>query len=234
MQGTSVLAMVRGRCCQVALGVVLAMVVSLFVSGTAEATVTHTFSGASSDETDPDDLTAAVNFTAGTNLEIDISNLSLFSIAQLYFNANGTIGSLAFDSGSSPNANWSITQGPSNNTKADGFGTFEWLIDFGSGSDRLLGGTTNLILDMATSASAEAIETAIKTTLSVPPPPDNLAFAALKFEAGPGGDSAFGSTVGDGDSSGNPIPEPSTLMLFIIGIFGVVGYAWRRRKPLTR
>ena len=32
------------------------------------------------------------------------------------------------------------------------------------------------------------------------------------------------------DKGGEPIPEPSTLVLFVVGILGVLGYGWRRRR----
>jgi hypothetical protein len=159
-------------------------------AGSQADVITH-FSEFSSDATDDADLTASAQFsTSGSNLGITINNMSSFSIAQLFFNSDSAVSALSFDPLSSPNPAWSIAgAGASQGLGADGFGRYNWLIDFGSGGSRLGAGITNLSLGM-TGVTSEAT---IATKFSVIPPGDVPAVAATKFEAGPGGDSAFGS-----------------------------------------
>jgi hypothetical protein len=162
----------------------------LFVPGDSRADVITHFSQFSSDTTSPEDLTASVQYSiSGSDLDITINNPSNYKIGQLYFNADSALSELSFDMSSYPNPAWSITGGASQTQGADGFGRYNWLIDFGSGANRLGPGVTNLSLNMFGDTS----EGTIATKLSTVPPGSIQAISAMKFEAGPEGDSAFGS-----------------------------------------
>ena len=196
----------------------LALAVCLVGPCPAEASTILQFSDFSSDETLPGDLTARVTFeVTGTQLQITIDNQSDYQIAQLYFNTHTELTGLDFST--SPNPDWTISgSGEFQDEKVGGFGSFNWLIDFGSGDSRLeAGDTTNLILDMA-GDDFSSIESSISNTLSTIPPGDIRVYAAIKFEAGPEDDSAFGAVV----------PLPGTCLLLASGLLGLV--AIKRRK----
>ena len=189
----------------------LALAVCLFGPCPAEASTTLQFSDFSSDETPPGDLTAIVTFTVDdSKLIIEINNTSAYHIAQLYFNTDESLTDLDFST--SPNPDWTISgSGASQEERADGFGLFNWLIDFGSGDSRLDAEITTLALNMPGNTS----ESIIGNKFSVIPPGDRPAIAAMKFEAGPNGDSAFGAT-------NTVVPLPSTCLLLASGLLGLV------------
>ena len=196
------------------LGALLTAVV-LFPLATVNATQILEFSDYSSDETPVEQLTASVEFTVSwPQLLIDLNNTSDFSIAQLYFNSDSDLTGLAFNG--TVDSAWSISgSGASQNQNANGFGNYNWLIDFGSGDSRLSSGVTSLILLDMTGTTNEGT---ISSKLSTIPPGHTQAFAAMKFESGPGDDSAYGASI----------PDP--VAVFLLGSASLIGFAGARRK----
>jgi hypothetical protein len=193
---------------------------ALLLCATAEGTAILGFSDYSSDETSPSDLDANVQFTVtGSQLIIDIDNQSDFQISQLYFNSDIDLTGLDFAAGSGANSKWKTQGGGDKQGKsADGFGKYNWLIDFGNDANRLPPGTTQLVLDM----TGTTTEATIITKLSQIPPGDIQALAAIKFEAGPNADSAFGATI-------TLVPEPTTFIVLGVGLL-LLGLFYRKRQ----
>jgi hypothetical protein len=203
-------------------------------AGSSRASVVLNFSQLSSDETPASALKATATFTvSGSQLLIDINNQSAYDIAQLYFNTDTALTDLSFATAVNPQ--WSIDgTGTSQSLGADGMGSFNYVIDFGSGADRLdPGSTTQLVLDM----TGTTTEATIGSKLSVNPPGDRTALGVIKFESGPKGDSAFGGST----SSPPPpppvheVPAPATLVFAALSCgIGSLSYAMRslrqRRK----
>lgn len=189
---------------------------ALFPLATVNATQILEFSDFSSEETIlASELSAQVKFTvSGEQLLIELDNTSDFSIAQLYFNSDSGLTGLNF--AESYNSNWSISgTGDSQDQNANGFGNYNWLIEFGSGDSRLSSGvTTNLRLNMTGTTS----EGTIGSKLSGIPSGHTQAIATIKFEAGPDDDSAYGASI----------PDP--VAVFLLGSACLIGFAGARRK----
>ncbi len=60
-----------------------------------------------------------------------------------------------------------------------------------------------------------------------PVPQDYLAIGFSDF----GIDFNTGTTVGPGASPSTVVPEPGSLLVFGVGLLGVLSYRWKRRKP---
>ena len=202
----------------------LLLAICLMPCGTAQAGVTLRFSDFSSDSTPVSALRAEVDFTvAGSQLRIAIRNSSQYKIAKLFFNSDPTLSGLAF--AGSVNPAWSISgTGLSQTMNANGFGNYNWLVDFGTGHNRLeAGSTTEIVLNMTGTTS----EATIATKLSSIPPGHDRAISVLKFEAGPGDDSAYGASI-------SAVPEPATASLALSGLAASVFvglYRLRRTRP---
>lgn len=181
----------------------------------ARASVILDFSDFSSDETPVSALDAFVQFSVSAGqLFVGINNTSSYSIAQLYFNTDTTLTGLAFNASGATNSAWSVTgTGASQTLGADGMGRYNWLINFGSGSNRLASGSLmNLVFDMTGTTS----EATIGSKLSINPPGKVMALAVIKFEAGPNDDSAFGGTTT------TRVPEPSSALLLGAGLVALI------------
>lgn len=220
--------MTKMRFWQVTFSAVLALLVGSFAVDTGEASVILGFSEFSSEpDISASELTADATLTvAGPLLVVEINNRSEYLIAQFYFNTDSDLTGLELVGG---HDDWTVSgSGASQDIDADGFGKYNWLIDFGSGGGensepRLSSGITGLILNMTGTTS----EGTIGSKLSIIPPGDTPAVAAMKFEANPSDESAYGT------SGAQPIPEPGTLLLLGSGLVGLVGYGklrFRRKK----
>lgn len=200
---------------------------TLFAHSTAKAGVTLQYSQFSSDSTPASVLTATATFTvSGSQLTIAINNTSQYLIADLYFNTDTTLTGLAFNTSGATNSNWGISgTGASQSIGADGMGRYNFRITFGSGSSRLAAGTTTLVLDM----TGTTTEATIGSKLSTIPPGTVRTLSVLKFEAGPGGDSAFGGSLTSPIPGPTPVPEPSTIALALSGLGPLVVIGLRRR-----
>ncbi|MBM3456922.1 MAG: PEP-CTERM sorting domain-containing protein [Armatimonadetes bacterium] len=205
---------------------VIAAALGLLLSApsSAQADIQQNFSQLSSDSTPVSSLPAQVTYTvSGGQLRINIQDLSAYRIAQLYFNSDTTLTGLSFAAPVNPV--WTISgTGASQNLAADGMGRFNWLVDFGSGTNRLAAGSsTMLFLNMTGTTS----ESPFANKYSVNPPGSVTALGVIKFEAGPGGDSAFGGSR----SSVVPTPEPSSMLLFGAGALGLLRARRRKKDP---
>ena len=181
------------------------------------------FSLQSSGDTPPSVLTATATFQiSGSQMLIDIDNTSSYDIAALYFNSDTTLTALAFDPSSTFDPAWSISgSGLTQNQSGDGFGKHNWEIDFGNGATFLDNGLTTLMLKMTGTTS----EDTIATKSSWNPPGETSAIAVMKFQAGPGGDSDFGT----GYLAPLPLTAGMGLGLFCcLAVAGVIRRRWAR------
>jgi hypothetical protein len=220
----------------ISLSLVLAMV------GTSFATpVTTSFSGSTSDETDPSLLNAEVTFeftstndpgTEGT-LAITVSNMSDFTISELYFNLSENLDTdaLAFsgysdDTGDPLNPELSFQQNKNTEgVKAGGFGEYDVLLDFyvkdkkaghNSGANTGVGSGEEFTFYLAVTGSAPLSESDFLVSSS----PELV----LKFTQGPDDDSAFAAS--------GSVPEPGTMLLLGTGLVCLAGLG--RKKLLKK
>jgi hypothetical protein len=203
----------------------------MLAAGQARASVTLRFSDYSSDSTPISAIPAEVTFTvSGSQLLIDINNLSSYGIRSLYFNTDTSLTGLSFSGSVDPN--WGISgTGTTQAIGADGMGRYNWEIEFGPPASSFLpaGGTTLLTLNM----TGTTTEATIGSKLSTNPPGSVEALAVLKFQTGPNNDdSTFGGSVTrdpDDPPPVNEVPAPATLIFAFLGL-GMGGLAYARRK----
>jgi hypothetical protein len=202
----------------------VALTATCALAAPAHAATQLTFSTKSSDATPAAALAATATFNVvGNQLQIAINNTSAYEIADLYFNADPTLTGLALVGG---DAAWSVTGGAVQAQNAGGFGDYNYRVDFGNGQTFLGNGVTNLLFNM-TGATTEA---GIAGTYGANPSNNaNLALAVMKFQSGPGDDSAFGATdqtpIG---STGDLAPEGDSTVLLACGLLPFV-FLLRRR-----
>jgi hypothetical protein len=200
--------------------VALGVAAALLTSGTAAQATTITLSTASSDETDPNLLSATFEFqiTGATELTLTVTNdttsPNAYNINQIFFNAAGNIAGLGLDS-ATHSAEGDVTGAwaPVDvNTMVNGFGVFDF-------------GLTDGVGETDPSVIGENEFVTFKFSISGTGPFDMTDFkvenakgflAAAKFVSGPGDDSAFGA-----------VPEPSTALLLGLGLGGLT---WASRK----
>jgi hypothetical protein len=178
-----------------------------------------TLSKFSSDSTPAEDLDAIIEFSVtDSTLTIEVSNLTDgpddgedtgFNINSIYFNATNNVTALML---TSPTG-WTLYTS-SNDTRADGFGQFDYaLIDgVGNDPDQIEGETSKSFALTVDGSGFSASD--FHTELSSAPPGEEMLVAA-KFVSGPDDDSAFGA-----------VPEPTMVALLGLGTLGLL----RKRK----
>lgn len=130
-----------------------------------------------------------------------------YILSEIFWNVDG-VQSLAL-TGDGGFAGWSMAT----NISADGFGTFDYKLDLGAGATGIAPGESATFTFTVTAIPGE--DPNFFSHLSIIPPGANPAIGAVKWQAGPGDDSAY--TTGGTDQI--PIvPEPATNMLLGIGI----------------
>lgn len=205
----------------------LAMAFACGLAAPAEAACQLTFSTKSSDSTPASALSATATFNVvGNQLHVDVNNTSAYEIAELYFNTDATLTNLALVGG---NAAWSVDGGGAQTQNAGPYGSFNYRVDFGNGQTFLGSGVTNLVFDMTGTTSEFAI---CNTFGANPSNNDNLAIAVIKFQSGPGDDSAFGATDQPGrdlGSTGDLVPEGDSNILLACGTLPLL-FLLRRRS----
>jgi hypothetical protein len=187
----------------------------------ARADLIVDFSQATSDSKVPAaNLTASANFhwdSAHNQLIITLINNTTataksggpFSIQDLDFQAPAGFKVLSFASASptSVGSQWTISA----NKGGAGFGKFSWDLHFGGMGQALPPDSTETIV----------LNTSGTWSDSPPPNPDGNLGEAHFF-------APEASAWGSGHIA--PVPEPASLAMFGLGIVGLVGYRWRRRR----
>jgi len=199
--------------------------IALLVASSASATVIQ-LSEMSSDETPASALSALVNISvSGTELTITLENQSDYAITDFYFNASTDVSVLSLTSveiaSVDQTAAWDdVVDLTASGFGADGMGLFDAHV-FNTDP---LSATTQIEIGQ-TATFTFAINSGLSAMdfveLSTNPPGEFEKLFVAKFQAGPGGDSAYGGSAA-------PVPEPSAALLFFAG-FLVTGVAVRRR-----
>jgi hypothetical protein len=216
---------------KVAAKAVLLAAASVLLAGSAQA-ATIVLSQASSDETDPADLDAVFEFSivGGDTLSLEIENTSDYTINAVFFNGSDDVSSLSLTSVSN-GSTWGPATGPQGN-KAGGFGTFDFAYVSDGNTNGIQSGDTVTLLFDITGSCADTLSCTMgdfvgPDTFSSPVPSAFLAQAAAKFVQGPGDDSAYGASNGEGFPPVG-VPEPIAGLLLGTGLTGL--YLSGRRR----
>lgn len=181
------------------------------VTGTAHAGIVLTLSDLSSDETQPELLSATFDFIVdGDALQITVRNdtdaADGFDIDAVYFNVRPGIDGLEL---TTLTDGWQIMT----DQRADGFGTFDFSLQTAGGNDPAEIAPQQAVTFMLQIQGDRPFdETDFTTQFSNIPPGSHPAIAAAKFVNGPGDDSAFGAVV----------PEPTTIALLAFGAIALL------------
>ena len=140
-------------------------------------------------------------------------------IHELYFNLTDAFTGLSIFDDNAPNNPYTLI-GPNPSVAGGAGASFDWGVNFGNGG----GSPGNGILQLA-SFSLSAVEPLLIANLLELSDPNNTppVTLAAHFQ---GTNTPFTSeTVG-----GNPVPEPSTMLLLCAGLIGLVGFRRKFKK----
>jgi hypothetical protein len=198
---------------------------ALLLASSAGATLIQ-LSEMSSDSTPASALSALVEISvSGTELTIEIENQSQYAIVDFYFNASSDVSVVSLNSVEIASVDQTASWADEVDLTAAGFGADGFgLYDVHVFNTDPLSATTQIEIGQ-TGTFAFTVNAGLDmldfVELSTVPPGESQKLFAAKFQAGPGGDSAFGGAA-------SVVPEPSAPVLFGVGCL-VAGTALRRR-----
>jgi hypothetical protein len=165
----------------------------------------------SSNTTPASELDATLEFDVlGSVLTLTVTNDSVFTINQLYFNAPDTITALDLD----PIEGWALRE----NRRADGFGRFDFALLDGGGSDpTAIDPGESIMFTLSITGTGPFSGFDFTSELSTIPPGSRPSIVAAKFVSGPGS-GGFGATATA------VVPAPATATILALGLLG------RRRR----
>lgn len=195
------------------------------------------FSGELSDYDEPDisvfAATVDYSFNGGTNIltitiHNDTASPKAYTVSELYFNVGPDVTGLSI----SDNGGFSGA-GLSQDEKAPGFGTFDFLFDFqtakGVGANNGLAAGSSATIQLLVTGSTLDITDFFTGFPDDVPGDKTPAVAAIKFTQGPGDDSVTG-VPDDNQTFKPPVPEPASMILFAMGLAGYAVTRIRRKK----
>jgi hypothetical protein len=168
--------------------------------------------------------------TGSVTLTIDATGMtpSSIKIDGVYLNVSGNnLGGMSFAHTSGPSATVSI--GPADNYKADGDGHFDILLDFpNGGAAAFTPGEISKYTITRTGLTANSFN-----DISVNGPVGNTGYRAAAHILGLGPTGNDSGWYTETPTNGLAVPEPSTVVLALVGGLAVLGVRMRRRSPVS-